>query len=293
MRALLTVVALCVLTPLAPASHADPLGVRPSYSERALSRVANSRAIDRRIWAPGIDDGFVPQGVTFAGGALYLASYQSRSKSRSRGPCRLYRIDPDSGKTMGTLDLPDTCGHAGGVARGPSGTLLVADTRVVFIVKLEGKAKGGIGRVVRSIRLEGDVRGSFAAGNGPFVWLGTYRKDATGKIYKFRIKALPDVIDETMAVRSLELPRRSQGAAFDAKGRLWVSQSSGKFGTIARLDLKDGRIVESFSTAIGVEDLSFDPAGRLWTVSEAGSIRWSKWRQYFPVLYRLDVRKLK
>lgn len=293
MRMFVTMVVLCVLLLQGRAAMAEPLGTRPAYTDRGLSDVANSQAIDRRIWAPGIDDGYVPQGLTFAGGALYLATYNSRLTSQSRGPCRLYRIDPETGKTTGTLDLPDSCGHAGGLARGPEGTLFVADTREVFIVELDNKAKGGIGRVVRSIRLGGDVRGSFAAADGTFVWLGTYRKDSSGKLYKFRAKDLPGLIDETKALQALELPQRSQGAAFDAQGRLWVSQSSGGFGNIVRLDLTDGRIVESFSTAIGVEDLSFDPAGRLWTVSEAGSIRWSKWHEYFPVLYRLDVKKLK
>lgn len=103
----------------------------------------------------------------------------------------------------------------------------------------------------------------------------------------------PDTIDEKAALRSLTIPLRAQGATFNDKGRLWVSQSSGGFGTLSIFDPTNGNELRRYETAIGVEDLSFDRHGQLWTVSEAGSIRWSKWHQFFPVLYRLDVSKLK
>jgi hypothetical protein len=37
---------------------------------------------------------------------------------------------------------------------------------------------------------------------------------------------------------------------------------------------------------IGIEDIAFDDAGRLWSVSEAGVLRWQRWGKTFPVLWR-------
>lgn len=48
-----------------------------------------------------------------------------------------------------------------------------------------------------------------------------------------------------------------------------------------------------YDVAIGIEDLSFDQEGSLWSVSEAGSRRWAKWSQTFPVIFRIDVAQLK
>ncbi|HUS97228.1 MAG TPA: hypothetical protein VMX97_10845 [Hyphomicrobiaceae bacterium] len=275
-----------------PAS-ADSLGNRPAYTSRELSAVANREAITKSIWAPGIDDGYVPQGITFIEGGVYMSAYLSTTLSPARGPCRVYRLDPATGAVTSTLDLPSSCGHAGGLARGPARQLFVADTRHLYLVQLAKPNSKTLGRIDRTMRLAGDVKGSFAAGQGPFLWLGTYRRDGDGRLYKFSAANLPEKIDETSAVHSLPLPLRSQGATFDHKGRLWVSQSSGGFGSITILDPTSGDVLKRYETAIGVEDLSFDKNGQLWTVSEAGSIRWSKWHQFFPVIYRLDVSKLK
>jgi hypothetical protein len=40
----------------------------------------------------------------------------------------------------------------------------------------------------------------------------------------------------------------------------------------------------------GVEGIAFDALGRLWTVSEAGSLRWS---HAYPVLFSIDPAPLR
>ncbi len=292
MRLVLIALLLSVASFSPGSAAAETLGVAPTFTKRALSDVDNGKAITRRIWSPGLDDGFVPQGLSWFDGVLYVSAYQSRDKAISRGPCRLFRLDPNSGAVTGFLDLPSDCGHAGGVARAAAGRLFVADTRHLFLVTLMGKAGQVLGQVERTIKLNGDVRGSFATGGDGTIWLGSYKKDATGRIYEFSVKDLPGEIDESKALRSLELPLRSQGAAIDRQGRLWVSQSSGGFGRISVLDVTSGKILRSYGTALGVEDLSFDTQGGLWTVSEAGSMRWNDWHQFFPVVYRLDIMRL-
>ena len=42
----------------------------------------------------------------------------------------------------------------------------------------------------------------------------------------------------------------------------------------------------------GLEDLSFDSDGGLWTLSEAGSRRWLGWPTFFPLVIRIDPSKL-
>jgi len=270
---------------------ADPLGTAPTYASRALGPVPNGQAITRRIWAPGLDDGYVPQGLAVIGGALYVASYRSVDVKQDRGPCRLFRLDMTSGATTGMLDLPASCGHAGGLARGPAGRLFVADTRTVYEIELTGAAS--LGRVVRTIKLLGDVKGSFAAGSADALWLGSFAREAGAKLFKIPFGTLKSAVAEADATQVLALPTEAQGAAFDSAGRLWITRSTSRFGELRRLDPASGATQAQYSMPIGVEDLSFDADGGLWTVSEAGSRRWLRWATFFPVVFRLDPTKLR
>lgn len=101
----------------------DILGVAPSYASRKPGTIpdpplpnADADAATRLIWAPRLDEGYVPQGVALIGGAAYLSAYRSVEASQSRGHCRLFLIDALSGRVTGSLDLPPACGHARGVA---------------------------------------------------------------------------------------------------------------------------------------------------------------------------------
>jgi hypothetical protein len=268
------------------------LGTPPTYTQKPLSPVPNEGAVTRRIWVPGLDQGFVPQGVSFLDGALYVSGYMSLSTEQGRGPCQLFRIDPVTGRSTGRLDLPPACGHAGGLARGPRQTLFVADTRAVFEIKLEGSSRSSVGAIVRTILLSGNLKGSFAAGSADALWLGTYAEQGPGRLHKFPYASLKAELREADAVLSLPLPERSQGAAFDARGRLWVTQSSSRFGSLSLVNLPDGRVLERVAMPIGVEDASFDNEGGLWTLSEAGSRRWLGWKDFYPLLFRFDMTKL-
>ena len=270
---------------------ADLLGTAPTYASRVLGPVPNEQAITRRIWAPGLDDGYVPQGLAVVGGALYVASYRSVDVKQDRGPCRVFRIDMTSGATTGTLDLPAGCGHAGGLARGSAGRLFAVDTREVYDIELTPGP--GLGRVARTIKLLGKVKGSFAAGSADALWLGSYASEPGAKIFKIPFAVLKSEVAEADATQVLTLPTAAQGAAFDAAGRLWITRSTSRFGELHRLDPASGATQAQYAMAIGVEDLSFDADGGLWTVSEAGSRRWLRWDTFFPVVFRLDPAKLR
>ena len=89
------------------------------------------------------------------------------------------------------------------------------------------------------------------------------------------------------------VPQRAQGAAFDAKGQLWVTRSGGSFGELVRLDPKTGAVQARFPMPAGTEDIGFDSKGHLWTVSEAGSRRWLSWATFFPVIFQVDMSRLR
>jgi streptogramin lyase len=249
----------------------------------------------KHIWSPDLDQGFVPQGLTFVAGAVYVGAYKSEDRAQGRGPCRLFRIDPGSGAIWGALDLPPSCGHAGGLARGQPGRLWVVDTWTIFEIALSS-GDGAIGTVLRSVRLEGAVKGSFAAGSADALWLGTYSKDPGAKLYKIPFAAITpglEALSEQNATAVVQLPTKAQGAAFDATGRLWVTRSGADLGELLQLDPATGATLQQFNMPAGLEDISFEPGGALWGVSEAGSKRWLSWSTFFPVVFRLDMGKLK
>jgi UDP-N-acetylmuramoylalanine--D-glutamate ligase len=87
---------------------------KPTYTDRTQSSVPNAAATSVRIWAPGLDQGFVPQGLRFIDGTVYVGAYRSDDPGRGTSRCRTYRVDPRNGAVAGTLDLPPQGGHAGG-----------------------------------------------------------------------------------------------------------------------------------------------------------------------------------
>jgi outer membrane protein assembly factor BamB len=291
--------ALCAFFAL-PASAMDVLGKKPGHVWGGPSSVVNDQAITRMIWAPGIDDGYVPQGVTWADGAVYLSGYRSTDPKIDRGPCRIFKVEPESGNTIGQFDLPEDCGHVGGLAYVGKGILIASDTRRLYrIDAATAFAPGNPSNAVTAIvALRGEVKGSFIDFDGSAVFVGSFEGDAAKAKGHFLPLSVFDThngktINETVAIRSIPLPQEAQGAAFDKAGNLWITASSSRFGLLYRLDSKTGQIASSYEMVIGIEDIAFDDDGRLWSVSEAGSLRWQRWSKTFPVLFRVDPSKLK
>ena len=123
-----------VAAQVAPPSWSGVAGNPPSYTQRALTSVANAAAVRARIWSPRLSDGWVPQGVAVGGGYLWIAAYQGTDPKVSRGPCRVFQVDPGDGGVAGQFDLPAACGHAGGIAHTGDRYLYVADAKVLYRV---------------------------------------------------------------------------------------------------------------------------------------------------------------
>jgi hypothetical protein len=299
----------------------QPLGTRPSHlGNSPVSTVPNQQAITQALWAPGIDHGYVPQGLTFAEGQVLVSGYQSTNPVVSMGSCRVYRVDPASGESTGYFDLPPACGHAGGLAYAGNGVLILSDTRRLYRINLEQALREQHARnaITGTLDLGGALRGSFSAfvpaqawsgdmsGNqpdnqpgsdpvtGPGLFIGAWSTSARKARGYFLPLALFDshhgtTITEENATHTLPLRARAQGGSFSPDGSLWLSYSSHDFGRVEQLDATSGRILASYLLANGAEDLGFDDKGSLWAVSEAGSLRWRNWRTSFPVVFRLDT----
>ena len=112
------------------------------------------------------------------------------------------------------------------------------------------------------------------------------------------LNAMVRVDPKDEAVTRYPLPAGRPGvnlntAAFAPDGTLWTSQSTSQEGWLQKVDADTGAVLAKYMVAAGIEDLAFDAAGFLWSVSEAGSQRWSNWPTYFPVIFRIDPTKLR
>jgi sugar lactone lactonase YvrE len=276
---------LALVTSGAAQTAVAPGGVAPTVVTRTLSSVPNEQAITRRFWVPGLDAGFVPQGMAFQGGSLVLGGYISTDPQQSKGPCRLYWIDPASGAARRSLNLPSSCGHAGGLAALADGRIVVADTERLFVV--------AGGRVTATIELGGALRGSFADFDGKDLWIGSYGRGG-GSLWRLPLSVLGQgSIDPSAALTTLSAPAGAQGLAFDRSGQMWLTTSGSRNGAILRLDKATGQTLASYDAPAGIEDIAFDGAGRLWASSEAGSRRWSGWSTFYPLVFAIDLERLR
>lgn len=296
--------AACVAVALAVAACATPpAGDAPPDATRPLADVPNADAIVARRWAPGLSDGYVPQGVASGAGLTWVAAYQSTDPRQNRGPCRLFALQA-SGSPAGTIDLPAACGHAGGTTFGGDGVLYVADTALLF--RIDARRALAAGRCTPEacavLRLGGALRGSALAFRDGELWFAPYRRARDGTAYAWRVSdvtvqallgAPEALLDERAAQRAMPIASQTQGAAFAADGALWLTQSGSTLGRLQRLDPRTGEVTASFAMPAGIEDIEFAPDGRLWLVSEAGSQRWNGWATFFPLLFAVDVARLR
>jgi hypothetical protein len=278
------------LLALAPAGvvaqQPAPLGEPPKIVNRALSAVPNAQAFHTHIWVPGLDEGFVPQGLAWQAGELVLAGYVSTDRNVARGPCWVYRVDPASGRTRSRTELPSSCGHAGGVAALADGRVVVADTRRLFVISR--------GALVQEVRLEGELRGSFADFDGQDLWIGSYNADGPGQLWRLPVALLGRAaLTEKDAAARLPAPAEAQGLAFAPGGQMWIATSGAREGTLKRVNKTTGAVEFTYAAPAGVEDIAFDGAGRLWASSEAGARRWAGWDTFYPLLFAVDVGRLR
>ena len=297
---LLAIVVSAALAACAAApGRGDIGGDKPTYLDAVTEAVPNREALGRRIWVPGLDEGYVPQGLTVAGAYLLVSSYLPTPDLKSNaGPCRVFRIERATGRAAGSFQLPvGMCTHSGGLAYLGNGQLFLADTRQIFRIDLEralasGKAEGAM----QSVKIAGELRGLFATFDGKDAWIGTWTKEES-KARMYRLDAAifdgepGRTVDHSRSTASIPVPLEAQGATFDANGNLWVSASSGGFGALFRLD-RSGAVQARYEMVPGLEDLAYDGT-TLWGLSESGTRKYLHWKTRFPFIFEIDVTKLR
>lgn len=291
-RAVPALAAAAILSLIAAGAAADPLGRAPGYAAgHVLTSPPNAEAVDLRIWLPDLEAGDVPQGLAVLDGQVLVAAY--REDRAGPEDCRLHRFDAETGAHTGSADIPAACSHAGGVAVA-GGRLFVTDTWA--LIEIDPAALFDPQRrdraVLRRVSLRFPLRGSFAAGSTDGLWIGEYKRSEGGALRYVTLAAV-DAADPVAGLgpdavsREIPAPVRAQGAATAPDGSLWVSASSSQFGRLYRLDPASGAVQAEFAAPVGTEDLGFDAAGRLWTVSEAGAAKYLNWPAFHPLVMRL------
>jgi hypothetical protein len=281
---------------------AQPLGMKPEYLQETATGFANEAAIGRRIWMPGLDQGYVPQGLAVVGRHVLISAYQSADPKIDRGPCRIFRVEIETGKAAGHFDMPPGCFHSGAVVDVGNAMVVVVETEQLWRIDLEkalaaGKAEGAIRGTVL---LGAGLRGSFGAFDGTDLWIGTYTltaDEANAKIQRLPLRVFDEFDGRTVGIEqvaeTVKVPRWGQGLAFENKDIVWMAASTRNIGRLHRIDRRTGAVLAAYETVGGLEGIDFDAERRLWAVSEAGAKRYLHWPRHFPFIFTIDVAKLK
>jgi hypothetical protein len=254
-------------------------------------------AIVSRFVVPGLDEGFVPQGLCLAGDSVVLAGYQSDNPLVSIGPCRLYVLAPVTGEVVRRVALPASCIHAGGLAYDGERFLYVSDTRHVFVVDLPRTLESPAAAVVAEVPLTDGVRGSFVALHDDALLVGRYAgRDSERPLYVFSAAAVRGMHGRSLrpadASRSLIVPPHTQGATFAADGSLWLSRGNLKYGRLSRIDPQSGALLAEYHLPAGLEGIAVTAHGGLWAVSELGARRFRGTARPFPFVFLVDLGRL-
>lgn len=273
-------------------------GRAPTYTTKPLSAVPNAAALRAWAWSPGLDEGYVPQAVARVGERFFVVTYQSRDESQPHGEGRVFALDA-TGAVRGQFVLPDDIQHPGGLAI-EGNNAYVANFGSLLRLDLERSLASGHAVVIGRRAIERPMGPSFLTVHEGQLWFGRFARETddrprlyvvdVGKVFS-PDRAAP--LRPSDASREFAIPLLVQGAAFDRAGQLWLSASVQKEGWLYRYDPVTGRELARHAAPPGIEGLVAGGAERLWSVGECGTRRWLKSAAFFPVVFEIDLTRLR
>jgi hypothetical protein len=273
-------------------------GRAPTYTTKQLSAVPNAAALRVWAWSPGLDEGYVPQAVARAGERFFVITYQSPDESQPLGEGRVFELDA-TGAVCGQFVLPDDIQHPGGLAI-DGNDAYVANFGTLLRLDLARSLARGRAVVTGRRAVERAMGPSFVTAHEGQLWFGRFAREGAEppRLYAVDVakifpadRAAP--LRPSDASREFAIPLLVQGAAFDRAGRLWLSASVQKEGWLYRYDSATGRELARHAASPGIEGLVAGAADRLWSVGECGTRRWLKSSAFYPVVFEIDLTRLR
>jgi hypothetical protein len=284
-------------TPIAPRIA----GSAPTYALNIPSEFPNRQAITPRLWVPGLDDGWTPQGLALVGSHALVSAYQDTDATKPK--CRVFRIELATGANAGSFVMPEPCRHAGGITNIGGGYVILADTRQDWRVHVEKALAAGTaeGHTRGMIKLDRGFGSAFTFFDGKDLWNGVWvtEKDAAdSKIYRLPLSLFDREgvnVTKDVPAEILPVPLLAQGGALDRDGNLWISSSDGpRISYLYRVDRKTGAALARYEMPSRIENIVFDRDDRLWAISESGSRKYQRpGDPDFPFIFEIDVGKLR
>ena len=258
-----------------------------------LSSFPNDDAGCDAVWIPGLENGFVAQGLgVMVDDTTYLSGYihppEDPKDDKSGEHCAIAHVSLTTGEVLDSYDFDrSTCKHGGGIAIDSDLRVWIADTRKLLLVTgpMFTNPDPAAAKIDKDDFEKGGLKASFLVDGRPgHLWVGSWIQDGpAGKIYEFTTDYLEEratvggPIKKSAATDARSIPLDTQGAAFNG-GALFAASSNSKTGF---LKTDHG----TFGFGPGVEEIQF--AGEcLWAVFEAGARIYQK--KSFPVIARFD-----
>ena len=255
-------------------------GSRPSYLSTVTTNFNNVQAVTYAAFVPDLELGFIPQGIEQDGKEILITGY-----SEHEHICTIYKINEDNNITK--KQAVSGCKHAGAISLMEDKTLVVSDTKNIFILDKRSF------EVLRKIPLKGKLKGSFVTNDGKFWFVGVYSKRIDESfIYKFTDEQFQNshYLDEDIAIQHIPISLGAQGADFDSSGNLWVTTNKKDCGVLTKYNA-NFKVVDTYKTVRGLEDI--DIRGKsMWIISESGSKPYSDWPQVFPAYFKINLEML-
>jgi outer membrane protein assembly factor BamB len=243
----------------------EGLKMLPPPAPRTLAGTV-IRKVGLPIEAYGLD------GIAFDGSVLWgCMTSMTGDRSDGRSVSKLYKLDPVSGKLLGTEDVSASVQLARGLDW-DGVKLWIGDYDGHKVVAVDPAT----GRAVKTLHLPSDFWVQGVAVDDGCLWVGGGQSQGVGKSGLWSVRKLD--LSSGALVAAWPLPtevREAQGLEY-FNGALWAANGEkGAMGKVFKLNPTDGTVLGSFAAPEGdrIRDLAKSgTAGQLWIYGQHGGV---------------------